>query len=99
MLLLVLVRKIVQTLRWMVRTGNPAHPAVPLAIVMVAGLLHAGLEDWLFAPGYYLCVFFWSMAFVFVDQAPSLAVADSRRASFRRARAMRPGLGAVVPSR
>ena len=36
-------------------------------MVMVAGLLHAGFEDWLFAPGYYLCVFFWSMAFVFVD--------------------------------
>jgi hypothetical protein len=36
-------------------------------MVMVAGLVHAGLEDWLFAPGYYLCVFFWSVAFVFVD--------------------------------
>jgi hypothetical protein len=27
-------------------------------------------EDWLFAPGYYLCVFFWSLAFVLVDVAP-----------------------------
>ena len=82
----------------MVRTGNPAHPAVPLAMVMVAGLVHAGLEDWLFAPGYYLCVFFWSMAFVLVDQAPSQAVGDSHR-FFGRARGTRPGLSDVAPSR
>ena len=82
MLMLVLLRKVVQTVVWMLRTGNPYHPAIPLAMVMVAGMIHAGLEDWLFAPGYYLCVFFWSMAFVFVDKAPSLAVADSRRAVF-----------------
>jgi hypothetical protein len=99
MLLLVLVEKIVQTLVWMVTTGNPAHPTVPLAMVMVAGLVHAGFEDWLFAPGYYLCVFFWSMAFILVDQAPSLAVADSPRVSFWRTRAIRPGLGDVAPSR
>jgi O-antigen ligase len=99
LLLLVLVRKIVQTAVWMVRTGSPAHPAVPLAMVMVAGLVHAGLEDWLFAPGYYLCVFFWSMAFVLVDLAPSLAVTDSHRVFSWRIRALRPGLGGVAPSR
>jgi hypothetical protein len=27
-------------------------------------------EDWLFAVGYYLCVFFWSCAFALVDLAP-----------------------------
>jgi hypothetical protein len=35
---------------------------------MVAGLVHAGLEDWMFAPGYYLCAFYWTMAFIFVDR-------------------------------
>ncbi len=65
-----LVGKVFRTIRWMLRTGNPAHPAVPLAMVMVAGLIHAIFEDWLFAPGYYLCVFFWSLAFVLVDVAP-----------------------------
>lgn len=99
LLLLVLMRKVVQTVVWMFRTGNPSHPSVPLVIVMVAGMIHAGLEDWLFAPGYYLCVFYWSMAFVFVDQTPSLAHADSRRALFWRARALRRGLGDVAPSR
>ena len=47
---------------------NPAQAAVPLAMLMVAGLVHAGLEDWIFAPGYYLCVFYWAMAFIFVDR-------------------------------
>jgi hypothetical protein len=79
---LVLLRKIIQTFVWMLRTGNPSHPAVPLAAVMLAGVLHAGLEDWLFAPGYYLCVFYWCMAFVFVDYVPSPALADSRQVLF-----------------
>lgn len=81
-LTLVLMRKIIQIFVWMLRTGNASHPAVPLAIVMFAGLLHAGLEDWLFAPGYYLCVFYWSLAFVFVDQAKWPTLADSRQVLF-----------------
>jgi O-antigen ligase len=88
-LILVLLRKIAVTVAWMRRTGNPYHPAVPLAIVLLAGILHASLEDWLFAPGYHLCVFFWSMAFVFVDYMPSLAIARPRHAVW----AMRPSLG------
>jgi len=79
---LVLLRKIIQTFVWMLRTGNASHPAVPLAAVMFAGLLHAGLEDWLFAPGYYICVFYWSLAFVFVDQAQWPTFADSRQVMF-----------------
>ena len=78
-LALVLMRKVIQTLVWMLRTGNAAHPAVPLAMIMFAGLLHAGLEDWLFAPGYYVCVFYWSLAFAFVDQAKWPTLADSRQ--------------------
>lgn len=71
----ILMKKIVQTVRWILRTGNPFHPAVPLAMVMFAGLVHAAFEDWMFAPGYYLCVFFWSLAFVFADVAPSSHIA------------------------
>lgn len=69
--LLVLLRRVTRTFLWMWRTGTPMHPAVPLAIVVIAGLVHAGLEDWLFAPGYYLCVFFWSLAFMLVDLTPA----------------------------
>jgi O-antigen ligase len=53
------------------RTGNVFSPVVPLAAVLAAGLLHAAFEDWLFAPGYYLCIFFWSLAFIMVDVLPA----------------------------
>jgi hypothetical protein len=55
------------------RTGNVFSPAVPLAAVLTAGLVHAAFEDWLFAPGYYLCVFFWTVAFIMVDVLPAAA--------------------------
>jgi len=66
---------------------------------LLAGMLHACLEDWLFAPGYHLCVFYWSLAFIFVDYAPALATADSRNLFFWRAQAIQPSLGEVAPSR
>ena len=44
-------------------------------MVLAAGLVHAGFEDWLFAVGYYLCVFFWVLAFAFVDMLPAAAPA------------------------
>jgi O-antigen ligase len=71
LLLLLLAGPVLRTFRWMRATGSALHPAVPLALVVVAGVIHAGLEDWLFAVGYYMCVFFWSMAFVLVDIAPA----------------------------
>jgi O-Antigen ligase. len=99
LLLIILLGKIVQTLIWMYRTGNPAHPVVPLAMVLIAGLTHAFFEDWLFAPGYYLCVFFWTMAFVFEDQVRSLTALDARSLVWSRVPTVQPQLGAVVSSR
>jgi len=55
------------------RTGNVFSPAIPLAGVLAAGLVHAAFEDWLFAVGYYLCVFFWTLAFIMVDILPLTA--------------------------
>jgi O-antigen ligase len=49
------------------RSGNIFAPAVPAAAILVAGLIDAGFEDWLFAVGYYLSVFFWVMAFILAD--------------------------------
>jgi O-antigen ligase len=66
MLLLVLARIYV----WMRRTRNPYHYAIPFALVALAGLVHAFFEDWLFAVGSYLCVFFWVSAFLLVDLVP-----------------------------
>lgn len=96
-LLLSLLGKIGRTMLWMLRTRNPFHPAVPISMVLLAGLIHAAFEDWLFAPGYYLCVYFWSLAFIFVDYAPWAPLA-----SFSvpwRPLAVRPGVGAPAPSR
>jgi O-antigen ligase len=53
------------------RTGNVLSPTIPLAGVLAAGLVHAAFEDWLFAAGYYLCVFFWTLAFIMVDVLPA----------------------------
>jgi O-antigen ligase len=53
--------------QYMRRTLDSSHPAIPLALVCLAGLVHAMFEDWLFAVGYYLSVFMWSMAFCLVD--------------------------------
>lgn len=70
LLLLAVVAKVLRTMLWMLNTGDARHPAIPLAMVMIAGLIGAGFEDWLFAVGYYLCVFFWCMAFILQDIAP-----------------------------
>jgi O-antigen ligase len=52
------------------RTRNVYACSVPVAAVVTAGLIHAAFEDWLFAVGYYLCVFFWVFAFELVDLLP-----------------------------
>jgi O-antigen ligase len=95
LLIIVLLRCIYRTVMWMWRVGNPAHPAVPLAMVVIAGLVNASLEDWLFAVGYYLCVFFWTMAFVLVDIAPSASLV--RHSLPRRSSSIRPAWG-VAPN-
>ena len=95
-LILTLLVYIVRTLRWMWNTGNPTHPAVPLAMVLIAGLVNAGLEDWLFAVGYYLCVIFWGLAFILVDFAPS---APHLRLPFRwRPNQVQQSWGRVAPN-
>lgn len=53
-------------------TGNAFLLAVPLAAVVLAGLVEATFEDFLFAVGYYLSVLIWSLAFILVDVIHSL---------------------------
>ena len=69
-LLLMIAKRISQTIRWVRATGNPAHPGVPVALLLLAAIIHAGFEDWMFAPGNYMCVFFWCLAFILVDLTP-----------------------------
>ena len=47
------------------RTLNFRHSSVPVAMVLVAGLIHACFEDWLFAVGYYLPLRFLSGSWPF----------------------------------
>jgi O-antigen ligase len=70
-LIVFLFLTVVRVFAWMRRTADPFHPAVPLATVVLAGLVHAAFEDWLFAVGYYLCVFYWPLAFALIDFAPA----------------------------
>lgn len=75
LLLVLLLRAAGQIFGWMRRTGSASHYGVPFAMVVVAGLIHAGFEDWLVAPGSYLCVFFWVCGCLLIDLA-----ADATRA-------------------
>lgn len=56
--------QIVRGCHRMWRTGDASSYTVPLILICIAGLVHAFFEDWLFAVGYYLSVFFWTSAFV-----------------------------------
>src|SRR5262249_35141712 len=84
LLVLAVTAKVLRTIRWMFVTGSPLHVSVPVAMIVLSGLLHAGFEDWLFAPGYYLCVFFWSLAFILVDIVPPKNVEARQAATSRR---------------
>jgi O-antigen ligase len=81
-LLLLVIRKMAQMFSWMRRTRNPSHFGVPFALIVLAGLVHAGFEDWLFAVGSYLCVLFWISAFLLNDFA-SAAQAETQAAAVR----------------
>jgi O-antigen ligase len=69
-LLLLTVANIGRVLNQLWRTRDPFSFAVPIAFILIAGLVHAIFEDWLFAVGYYLCVFFWALAFMLPDLLP-----------------------------
>jgi O-antigen ligase len=72
LLLLILLRRLIRGFRWIRSTSNPSHLSVPIVLVLIAGLVHAGFEDWLFAVGSYLCVFFWICAFLLTDLLPAV---------------------------
>ena len=73
LLTFLLVQAILRVYLFLRRTGNVSHYSVPLMMVMIAGLAHAGFEDWLFAVGYYLTVLFWVLAFLLMDVMPGSA--------------------------
>jgi O-antigen ligase len=86
-LILMIIVNIGKSLRPIRKSGTAFSPLVPIVGVLIAGLINAGFEDWLFAMGYYLCIVFWRLAFVLVDYvslpergrnlSPGLAIAAS----------------------
>jgi O-antigen ligase len=69
-LLFLVMRLISRALGEVRRSRNIQHYAFPLALICLAGLIHAFFEDWLFAVGYYLNVLFWTSAFLLADFQP-----------------------------
>ena len=69
-LIILTIFNIARVLRYLFHTRDPNFAAVPIALVLMAGLVHAMFEDWLFAVGYYTCVFFWAFGFMLVDLVP-----------------------------
>ena len=82
----------------MKRTGDPRHYSIPLAMVVLSGLVHASFEDWLFAVGYYLCVYFWFFAFVLADLVPAAVAAPVAGVVSRASPSSPAGFGAVLPN-
>jgi len=98
-LLAVTVSKVWKVCTWMKRTADPRHYSIPLAMVVLSGLVHANFEDWLFAAGSYLCVYFWFFAFLLADLVPDAVSVPVAGAVSRASRPTPAGFGAVVPNR
>jgi O-antigen ligase len=98
-LLAVTVSNLWKVCAWMNRTRDPRHYSIPLAMVVVAGLAHAAFEDWLFAVGYYLCVYFWFFAFLLADLVPGAVKVPGAVVASRPSRPSPANFGAVVSNR
>jgi O-antigen ligase len=99
MLLVVTVLNVWRVCSRMRRTADPRNYAIPLAMVVLAGLIHANFEDWLFAVGYYVCVYFWVIAFLLADFVPDAVAVPAVGVVSRVSRPSPAALGAVVPNR
>jgi O-antigen ligase len=95
-LLVVTLSNVWKVCVWMNRTANPRHYAIPLAMVVLSGFVHASFEDWLFAVGSYPCVYFWVFSFLLADLAPSSLAATSPALVSRPVRPLPTGFGAAV---
>jgi len=84
---------------WTRRTGNPYHYSIPMAMVIVSGLIHAGFEDWLFAVGSYPCVYFWFFAFLLADFVPDAVGVPLPGVVSRSSCPVPAGVGIAVPNR
>jgi O-antigen ligase len=91
LLIFALVREIWIVFSWLRRTGKVNQPAVVAASIIAAGLVNAVFEDWMFAVGYYMSVFFWLLAFSLRDLMACPAWSEEQPATERLGRAVVPG--------
>jgi len=70
-LILLIVRNLWFGFLCMRRSSNLCELFIPVCSIILAGLVGAFFEDWMFAVGSYLCVFFWSFAFMLPDLLPA----------------------------
>jgi len=84
---------------WLRRTGKAQGLAAPLALITVAGLVHAGFEDWLFAVGYYVTVFFWCSTFMLVDFLPARPLPEGQPCPVQNSRSWPDGIRLISPAR
>ena len=97
-LLLVIVWRLARVWLWVHKTGNFTHYIVPIALIVTVGLIHAGFEDWLTAPGSYFCIFFWPFVFLLMDFSPDSGAASAKRIIFSSA-GYAPAFGPASVSR
>jgi O-antigen ligase len=84
---------------WMRRISDPRHYSIPLAMVVLSGVIHANFEDWLFAVGSYLSVYFWVLAFLLADLVPEAEAMPVPGVVFHSIRSSPASFGAVAPNR
>jgi O-antigen ligase len=84
---------------WMKQTADPRPYAIPLALVVLSGLVHANFEDWIFAAGSYLSLFFWVCAFVLADMVADAVAVPAPSAASRVSRPLPASFGPAVPNR
>jgi O-antigen ligase len=98
MLVMLTVVNIMRVTVWMRRSRDPCFPSVLLAAVLAAGLANAAFEDWLFAPGYYLCVLFWVFAFMLINFVPATMPPEAPQPhAARQTWPASPGIAAPAP--
>jgi len=98
-LLVVTVSNVWRVCAWMRRTGDPRHYSIPLAMVVLSGLVHGFFEDSLFAVGSYVSVYFWVFVFLLADLVPVAVVVPVAGVVSRALRPSPASFGAVVPNR
>jgi O-antigen ligase len=95
-LLALTVRNVWKVCVLMYRTANVRYYSIPLAMVVVGGLIHATFEDWIFAAGSYLALYFWVCAFLLSDLVPEVDMVPRPAAASRSPHPLATDYGTAV---